>query len=86
MDQAENGFKPMKDKKTYNVKVAPSDVSKNLSGIENLLKLVGDGGSTNNPNTSNHLHLHLQDKTHKEIIDERNAHKDWFDGVLEGTS
>lgn len=60
--------------------VTPSDVSKHLQGIENVLEKVGVRG--NSTSSNNHLHLHLEGKTHQEILSKRHETAEWFNDIL----
>jgi phage terminase small subunit len=89
MDQVNNGFIPYKldkdgKKITNNVEISPSDIDKNLQGIERMISILGGSNSNDVPNASSHIHLHLEQATVSEVIAKRNELSGWFGEILEG--
>jgi hypothetical protein len=63
--------------------VSPNDVSRHLQGIENIVERIGERGGRDGNGASQHLHLHLENKTPKEILTKRHELNSWFDNVLD---
>lgn len=65
--------------------VSPSDISKHLQGIEGVMDKLGNQGVSNRSSSSSaqHLHLHLEEKTPKEILTKRHELGNWFNGILD---
>lgn len=62
--------------------VTPKDIHSHLMGIETVLGRIGESGL--NTNKSQHLHLHLEEKSQKELLEKRQELSSWFTDVIEG--
>lgn len=87
-EQLDNGYIPIKTDSNgqpigENVKITPSDVHQHLQGIEKMIGMLGQDEVNTDSNTS-HYHLHLENKTVKEVLQERKKHSDWFTQIIDG--
>lgn len=88
IEQVDNGFDQyQRDEKgnpiKKNVEISPKDIHSHLQGIEKMIEVLGGNNSSDNSNASKHLHLHLEQKTMREIVDKRNELNSWFSGILQ---
>lgn len=65
-------------KELDSVKIAPSDIEKNLTGLEKLMLLNGNKGE--NSNSHQHLHLHGS-LTRQEVLDKRQEVSSFFEDI-----
>jgi len=76
LDQLEH--KPRKN----DVLVTPKDTSQHLTGIENTLSKLGKD-QVSQLNNQYHQHLHLEDKTAKELLERRGELNNYFNDILQ---
>ena len=62
--------------------VTPKDMHSHLQGIESIMLRTADKGNLSNK--SKHLHLHLEEKSQKELLEKRQELSSWFTDVIEG--
>lgn len=60
--------------------VSPSDINQHLRGIHEIIRDLGTEGESS-PN--NHLHLHLENNTPKELLTRRHELGSWFNDLTD---
>lgn len=60
--------------------VSPSDINQHLRGIHEIIRDLGTEGESG---TNNHLHLHLENNTPKELLTRRHEIGNWFNGITD---
>jgi hypothetical protein len=81
----DKGLKQLNGKRTETEPfISPSDTNKHLQGVFNVMRVLEGDGKTPDSNASQHVHLHLENATVKEVIHKRNELSGWFNGILDG--